>query len=177
MVFGGLKMREILFRGKRTGDFRNGKWAYGNLEWHIGYDRKMNDNEPNSVRILSIPNDFGVVEASDVDQKTIGEYTGLQDKNDTPIYEGDIIQCVANGKSYTDEELLQHGISPVWYRATESPKGTIFCKGEVIWVEGESGWYIREKNSITSLGFVIKNPFSDCTVIGNIYDNPELLEN
>lgn len=69
------------------------------------------------------------------------QYTGLKDKNDVDIYEGDIVKC---------NEIL--------FR--------------VLWSEKDAGFYLY-KNTLFSLS----NIFSpDTEVIGNIYENKELLE-
>jgi uncharacterized phage protein (TIGR01671 family) len=74
-------MREILFRGKRKD---NGKWVYCEF-----------------TRLL-----YGIIEISertDVDPETVGQYTGIRDKNGVMIFEGDIVETELTG---TDDPRL-----------------------------------------------------------------------
>ena len=123
-------MREIKFRGK---DIKNNKWRYGDF---IRYSE---------VKSTIIENLLDTEEWYDVDSKTIGQYTGLKDKNGKEIYEGDIVKII-----YKEKDI-----------------------GKVIYEH--NGFTIDVMNMNRTYGRVsFVNNFME--VIGNIHDNPELLE-
>jgi len=135
--------REILFRGKRSD---NGEWVYGYL---IGNDAIVGE-------IVEFDEDYFITEFwYKVNPETVGQFTGLTDKNGTKIFDCDIISV--NGKvnklvKYIDEyacfclantyELNLKFMSP--------------------WQQVASGWW---------------NEFGrEIEVIGTVFDNPELLK-
>ncbi len=120
-------MREIEFRGKRKD---NGEWVYGSL---------LVDEIQNSY--LIIDNKEGV--GKEVIPETIGQYTGLKDKNGKNIYEGDIFSLGSKKILYIVEWL-------------------------------DNGFQGRQNGNKSTVGLTYWN--SDIEVIGNIYDNSELLE-
>lgn len=140
-------MREILFRGKRID---NGEWAVGYLG--VFKDRTQiyvpfTEEEEKKYR----GHIFSTIGGSwyTVDPSTVGQYTGLIDKNGVKIFEGDILLF-------------------------ESPKQIASWKAKVLFYMGE---YILE--GIDKLARLPLNDFASeaMEVIGNIHDNPELLEN
>ena len=128
-------MREILFRGKRLD---NGAWETGSLvivrmdchdaQYYIA-DKMTGYHTP-------------------VDPSTVGQYTGLMDKNGERIWEGDVVRC-GTGR---------------------------ICKVTFFISPGFSGFDL-----VPVVGFYAPPPnewllFADTEIIGNIHDNPELLE-
>lgn len=133
-------MRGILFRGKRKD---NGEWVYG---WYAPL--VCNDR----TEIPSIK-DFNGTDWR-IEPKTIGQFTGLCDKNVNKIFEGDILEIsYDDGTAYTTEVRAY---------------GSTLC----VDIEGED-------YDFTAIDFAIdiwKDNCCECKVIGNIYENPELLE-
>lgn len=130
-------MREIKFRGKRTD---NGEWVYGNLV--RGCDEKY-------AYIVEFGNKEVCRNYVDVNPETVGQYTGLKDKNGTKIFEGDIVDVLYDVK----------------YIGVAAERIGVF---EVVF---HNGCFMKQKGGVR-YHFI---PSDKCTVIGNIYDNPELL--
>lgn len=132
-------MREILFRGKRVD---NGEWVIGDgihfpksvnykgTCWIDGRREKAND-------------------WSHVVPETVGQYTGLKDKNGKRIFEGDIVSCWSEGVH---------------------AKGTVQQRKDGMWIIYPA-W---QKNIMWGL---CPNEYGHTSVevIGNIHDNPELI--
>lgn len=131
-------MREILFRGKHT---RTGEWVEG-LLWKNKY-------RSDKFFISCFPDKDDNEEAFIVFPETVGQYTGLTDKNGKKIFEGDIVK-------YDDLTGIINYFFGCYCVKTNKPD-----------------W--RNRNN-PAIDIVFNEYPNEIKVIGNIHDNPELLE-
>ena len=142
-------MREILFRGKRTDDY---EWIEGSLCTTIPSDEDF--------YTISYFDFEGYYIEEKVIPETVGQYTGLNDKNGRKIFEGDMIKPFDD---VIDKMVVE------------------FCLGQfLLCLYGERGYmaeYGWEESE--NYGCFEAEPLSsygdDIEVIGNIHDDPELL--
>ena len=163
--------REIEFRG-----FDSREWRYGDLE----YNRK-----DDVARIHTYKDDGSYSKQYLVDPYTVGQFTGLLDKHGKRVFEGDILRvkeyknlCWDLSKSREERDEMMRTF------ALDDLKGEL-DKEYTSAVAFEEGTYCFSSNGdyndmYLSCLFGDMNgslPIFDFEVIGNIYDNPELLQN
>ena len=143
-------MREILFRGKR---FDNGEWIVGHLL--IFEDGRARINESHTD-IFCYEKDRSIIQtvAHEVYPETVGQFTGLTDKNGTKIFEGDIIE----GRCHSQWRHELQRCEVTYCRDGFEARHHVKC--------GKERRYYTYKVLFSK----------DVVVIGNIHDNPELLE-
>ena len=153
-------MREILFRGKRCD---NGEWVQG---YYIRAEHHWHNHGIHKDWIICGASAnggwFALHNKYSVKAETVGQFTGLTDKNGKKIFEGDVFRL--------DDEVVavvifQDGcfrLEEYGLRGAFTESGFDECGG---------GWDVIDCSPID--WYTIK----DMEIIGNIHDNPELLEN
>jgi uncharacterized phage protein (TIGR01671 family) len=126
-------MREIKFRGKRLD---NGEWLYGSLVILNGRYFIFDD-----------------ANRHEVDPTTVGEFTGLKDKNGKEIYEGDVIRS-----PLSEDKTRPHRI--FYHTGNAAFMGALIDRKELCYLRLDQDWIYKFGKE----------------VIGNIHDNLELLK-
>lgn len=141
-----------LFRGKRID---NGEWVIGNCIDDGVTGQVFIHTVGNSVNESDKVGEEGCLQfvAFEVAPATICQCTGLKDKNGRVIWENDI---VAYWDSYS----------------TESGLAEADCIGKVVWDDETISFQVTNRLSAESYEVL----GDECSVIGNVFDNPELLE-
>lgn len=130
-------MREILFRGK----------IQGLTDWSYGYYAKSGENH---FILLDTDNEDNY---SIVDPETVGQFTGLYDKNGTRIFEGDIIEYQPEYAPVPIRSYVEYFADKYNYPAFD-----------------------LAEHDYEANGLQCAHEEAGCEVIGNKWDNPELLE-
>lgn len=155
--------REIKFRGKRLD---NREWVEGTPVWSANGRCYMitgaEETEKmgmlhymiNGVEETEKMDVLCQIEYAEVDPVTVGQYTGMQDKNGREIYEEDIVKAPL--------------LDPIFCVLIKDS----FCNAEIIFNKGPFvvSYYKRDRN------IYLSDLFDKITVVGNIHDNPELLK-
>ena len=134
-------MQEIIFRGKSIAHHgKKEEWVYGyysNYKGVNGRTHYISDDNGNSIAVR---------------EETVGQYTGLTDKNGTKIFEGDILKVFYYGKSKI-------------FGVVRFGETRFFID------DNFKGGCIKAKAPMTEM-------FSryEFEVVGNLHDNPELLD-
>lgn len=147
---------DIIFRGKVSKEFadkfNNGeiKWVYGDLV-HIENSAIIIFNKEIKSHFLDNPNydlAYSIDEFAIVDLNTIGQYTGLTDLTNKPIYEGDIVEDISGDRYVV---YYNYNLASFMILLTNT-------------------FSINEFPTIYHL-----DQLKNLKIIGNAYDNPELL--
>jgi uncharacterized phage protein (TIGR01671 family) len=140
--------KEIKFRGI---SIKTGEWVYGYVVYGAGVLLGKAYIVPAIIQGYVHDNDM--VECIEVKIDTVGQYTGLKDKNGTPIFEGDVVEFKAD---YTYHNGYKVGV--------------------FVWSEANLQFMISVPNVEYHYNITQTDEFNNkAEVLGNIHENPELL--
>jgi len=136
-----IQKRELKFR---IWDKKNKKWIY---EWDASHKRL-------AISLVGLVYHGGYDDVLPENDYVIQQYTGLKDKNGTPIFEGDLIQ----------------------YNQNSNYDGMNF---EVIWSDASFGWVLKSKTGDYLTNQITPNGprYNFLEIISNVCENPELIKN
>ena len=146
-------MREILFRARTVSESEymdDGEWIEGFYTCFNGDEHRIYTGYSETDCGDHYPDWFNVI------PETVGQFTGLTDKNGKKIFEGDI------GR----------------YKQTDGAKENgkpIICTGVVLYNEKTASFAVESKDE-KGRKYFDYFPIKDFEIIGNIHDNPELLK-
>ena len=133
--------REIKFRGK---DLESDKWLYGNL---VCYE---DEGEELTCIVSTSRNEVDAcLEFTPVDKASVGQFTGMLDRNGNEVYEGDILNAYSCVWDRTKDVVVVYDEKHGYY------------KYAIVGEDGKFMYYIKNDNVVN---FV---------VIGNIHDNKQ----
>lgn len=146
-------MREIEFRGRA-----NNKWLYGYFIQALDIENKPLKNcIIENMANFDVSNGRLKQDYYEIELETLGQYTGVKDKNGTKIFEGDIVKVLTEPQNTNYATINDYGV--VEYNEKTAEYVVSFC-------------HIRFDDE----DFLGNFRDGDCEVFGNIYDSPELLE-
>jgi len=128
--------------------YRGRHWQTG--DWLYG-SSKLKGDDPTTFDDVHMPLSafWDLVGKGILDPKTVGDWIGLSDKNGKEIYESDIVRATANGNR----------------------------KYQIVWLDGGMGhWWIADIQRDNLVPNKIPINLNAIEVIGNIYENPELVK-
>lgn len=145
-------MREIIFRGKRID---NGEWIEGSA---INTQYDVKGNKHIYIGVFKMSERYPLmkfIEWFEVVPETVGQYTGLNDKNGKKIFEGDIVNV---GGAFKVVRFGKHEIE---------------CCGCCYESHSSVGFYLESDDEEID---AYERMWDKLYVIGNIHDNPDLLK-
>lgn len=152
-------MREILFRGKRAD---NGEWIEGYYAKQSNHACFAHELKYQHFIFKDVCLDFnlGGLQEFEIIPETVGQYTSLTDKNGVRIFEGDIVKCTDTINDFEFNAVVEFG----------NPNGEYNWGYQLKFISGE------ESNFDILCWVDMEETGAYIEVIGNIHDNPELLE-
>ncbi|MFM0781642.1 YopX family protein [Streptococcus suis] len=155
------------FRGVSISDNNKGQWMYGNLIIDGNYAYIVNGVIECNDQYITI------AEWCPVEPKTIGASTGLFDKNGKEIFEGDVVKFrdtwdeydyegyvdgTSEGENFTEIIKTEDGFS---FGRTKIPESSVF-------------YFLDDERM--KFSEIVKSDDFTMVIVGNIYENPELVE-
>lgn len=141
--------REILFRGKKS----NGRWVYGSLV--------VSENIAPAIYYNVSKGVADVLDWCYVKPDTIGQYTGLKDKEGKKIFEGDIVKTP---RGFIGEVVFGRAEEECTHRE---------YRRKITDVYTTYGWIFKRADGFT---IAIDDEILQGELIGNVTDNPELIK-